>query len=402
MAPGRLLIAANKLQESDIDELLGQQIRHTLAFAAAVLSRKGRVSFPLPGGDGFCERPVDLHLEAMRRAGARVEERGGVVRVTLSSPLPRAFEINLGTRHGPSLGATITALLLASRAAGVSVLAEPSVEPEVEHVVRFLRRAGGCALWRDGRLVVRGVPDLAGTTYHVPPDRMEAGTLLIAAAATGGSVSLGDIRLADLTPGFLTWLAHLGAGFRETEDGVVLDVAGRLLPRDVVTGPHPAFPTDLQPQATALLTALPGQVTVIERVHPRRSSHVAGLTAFGASIRHDADSLVVTGTTRLRGAKVAGGDIRCVAALLIAALAAEGESHIGGIDHLQRGYVDLPGKLAALGAGVETVRVGTAPDCPSTGPDRFGFAAPAEGGSPLDTPPLTVSSPTTDAGARRQ
>ncbi|GCD92950.1 UDP-N-acetylglucosamine 1-carboxyvinyltransferase [Embleya hyalina] len=353
--PGGLRIAAHELADSDMDVALGRRIRHTPSFAAAVLARTGHVSFPLPGGDGFCDRPVDLHIEAMRRAGARLVEQDGLIRADLDGSRPRAFTMDLGTRYGPSLGATITALLLASRADGTSTLTNPSAEPEVEHTVRFLRRAGGAVAEREGNLVVAGAARLTDTTYRIPPDRMEAGTLLIAAAATGGTVSLDGIGLADLTPAFLAWLARLGTEVAETEQGIRLEVVRDLVPHSLVTGPHPGFPTDLQPQATALLATLPGRATVTERVHRQRSSHVPGLTTLGARITDSDGTLHVTGTTALRGAIITGDDIRCVAALLTAALAADGESHVGGAHQLARGYADLPGKLAALGADVALV-----------------------------------------------
>lgn len=334
-----------------IDSELGNQIRPTATFGAAVLASCGRVTFPLPGGDAFSVRPIDVHLTAMAKAGGEIERRGDTLEVTLPRRRPRSFTMSLVTPYGPSLGATVSAVLLAVRADGTSYLRDASLEPEVIHTIEFLNHAGAdIGVSPDGDIEVRGTPRLGRADYVVPVDREEAGTLVIAAGITGGQVLLSGVTRDDLTRGFLERMSAIGVRVEQHTDGTLVTAGDMLLAADVATGVFPAFPTDLQPQTTALLTRAVGRSRIIETIYPKRHSHIEGLRSFGADVVDRGDLVEVTGPTELAAAEVHGTDIRCATALLLAALAADGESRISGIYHLNRGYGALLAKLVELGA----------------------------------------------------
>ena len=331
---------------------LGGRIRPTACFGAALLARTGRAVFPTPGGDAFAVRRIDLHLEAMRAAGAEVRTANGIVTARTRTGL-RGFAFDCTTEggFGPSLGATVTALLLAASARGESRLTSPSEEPEVGATVALLRRMGVPIEAENSALLVEGCDQLTSAAACVPADRMATGTLLLAGAITGGRVEVEGATLDDLPQGFVDTLADAGLKLTQGADTVCADRSG-LCPVTVETGVHPGYPTDLQPQLVALLTQAPGTSRVLERIYTQRATHVPSLVALGADVTARGQELAITGLSRLRGTTVHGNDIRAAAALVLAALAAEGTTAIYGVRHLRRGYEDLPGTLGALGADI--------------------------------------------------
>ncbi|WP_416955661.1 UDP-N-acetylglucosamine 1-carboxyvinyltransferase [Streptomyces sp. Agncl-13] len=336
---------------------LGRRLRITPSLAAAILAKEGRVRFPLPGGDAFCPRPIDRHVAAMEAAGATVEKDGAVLTARLGRGRPSPFKFSADTRNGPSLGVTITALLLASRAQGTSLITKPSPEPEVEHVISFLNGCGIATRHRfDGAIEVAGRTDVSGTRQVLPPDRLEAGTLAIGAALTGGSVTLLGFSQENLPEEFWSLLRSAGARIESGADGCTVTMGSRPGENDcdhsITTSPHPGFPTDLQPQGTVLATQMAGITHIHEGVHELRASHVEGLRSFGARLSARGRAITVTGATPLKAAEVVGEDIRCVVAYMLAALVADGYSTIHGGYHLRRGHGDLLGSLRALGADV--------------------------------------------------
>ncbi|BAU83359.1 UDP-N-acetylglucosamine 1-carboxyvinyltransferase [Streptomyces laurentii] len=334
---------------------LGRRVRTTCVLAAAVLARHGRVWFPRPGGDAFCARLFDRHLAAMEAAGAVVtsDEHGFTARC--GAPGVRPFTVDAGTPYGPSLGATVTALLLAARAPGTSLITNPSIEPEVTEAARFLNERGvGIRFDRDG-LHVTGSEHIAGGRFRVAGDRIEAATMIMAAAATGGSVTLGGITTHHMPTGLTAALADAGILLADQPGGMCMALTGPLHAVETATGPHPGLPTDTAPQLAAMLTQAHGTSIVAERIYPRRDTHIGGLTAFGAAVSSKGAEIYVRGVTPLRAADVAAEDIRAVTALLLAALAADGTSTIRGMYHLRRGYGRLLTNLATLGADITTL-----------------------------------------------
>ncbi|WP_075737838.1 UDP-N-acetylglucosamine 1-carboxyvinyltransferase [Streptomyces acidiscabies] len=334
---------------------LGHRVRTTAVLAAAVLARTGQVTFPYPGGDAFCPRLIDRHLAAMQAAGAEVIASDTGIRARCVHGV-RAFTVDVNTPYGPSLGATVTAMLLAARAHGTSLITHPSIEPEVTETARFLADRGVLVHFDQEGLHVSGSDWIAGGTFAVAGDRIEAATMVMAAATTGGGVHLDNITAADLPDGLTRTLAEAGITMADDPSGGVrAHLHGPLRPVEAATGPHPGLPTDTAPQLTAMLTRADGTSVIGERVYPRRDTHVQGLRAFGADITATGSTLRVRGPARLHGAEVEAADIRAVTALLIAALAADGTSTIRGMFHLRRGYARLLPHLATLGAEITTI-----------------------------------------------
>ncbi|MFJ4867015.1 UDP-N-acetylglucosamine 1-carboxyvinyltransferase [Streptomyces sp. NPDC088757] len=340
-----------------VDRELGAKVRTTAVLAAAVLARAGRVGFPAPGGDAFCSRLIDRHLAAMEAAGAKVtvDEQGRSLSAVCAPGGLRAFRTDAATDYGPSLGATVTALLLAARAPGTSLIVNPSIEPEVTETARFLAERGVRTLWDDEGLHVRGTDRIAGGAFTIAGDRIEAATMIAVAAATGGGVELDGITPAELPGGLRHALTAAGVILSDRPGGLAAATGpDGLHGADVRTGPHPGLPTDTAPQLGALLTLARGTSSVLETVYPRRDTHVEGLRALGANITSSGQLVSICGVPRLRPAAVRAADIRAVTALLIAALTAEGTSTIGGMYHLARGYGRLLPNLGALGADITT------------------------------------------------
>jgi UDP-N-acetylglucosamine 1-carboxyvinyltransferase len=335
---------------------LGRRVRTTVVLAAAVLARTGQVAFPWPGGDAFCPRLIDRHVAAMRAAGAEVVADGTGMRARCGPRGVEAFTVDVDTPYGPSLGATVTAMLLGARATGASLITHPSIEPEVTETARFLSERGVRIHFDDQGLHVAGSDWIDGGGFAVAGDRIEAATMVMTAAATGGRVHLDNITAAGFPSGLLRVLTAAGIGLSDAPDGGVQSQSrGPLTAVEAATGPHPGLPTDTAPQLAALLTQADGTSLLGERVYPRRDSHAAGLRSFGADITTTGAVIRIRGPVRLHGADVEASDIRAVTALLIAALAAEGTSTIRGLYHLRRGYGHLLSNLATLGADITTV-----------------------------------------------
>ncbi|MER6449441.1 UDP-N-acetylglucosamine 1-carboxyvinyltransferase [Streptomyces venezuelae] len=341
-----------------IHPVIGHRVRTTAVLAAAVLARTGMVSFPYPGGDAFCPRLIDRHLAAMQAAGADVITSDSGVRAFTGTHGVRPFTVDVNTPYGPSLGATVTAMLLAARAEGTSLITSPSIEPEVTETARFLSHRGVGIAFDAGSLTVSGTDFISGGAFTIAGDRIEAATVAMAAAATGGNVILDGINLYDLPEGLTIPLAkagltlHQAVGHRMQE--AVDVISGPLTAIETQTGPHPGLPTDTAPQLAAMLTQAQGASLLRERIYPQRDTHVNPLQAFGASIHSTGSLIQISGRTPLRAAEVEAADIRAVTALLIAALAADGTSTIRGLHHLRRGYGHLLDGLATLGADIST------------------------------------------------
>ncbi|MFD8980493.1 UDP-N-acetylglucosamine 1-carboxyvinyltransferase [Streptomyces sp. NPDC059564] len=339
-----------------IPDQLGGRIRTTAVMAAGLLARAGRIVFPLPGGDAFCHRRIDRHLAAMEAAGASVAVSDTHVEARLSGRGPEPFTTDVMTQQwGPSLGATVTAMLLAARARGTSTILNPNSEPEVLATAAMLATGGVGITWEGTTaLHITGTDHITGGSVHVPPDRLEAATLALAATITGGIVHLDNVPVTTFPATLVAILADAGIELFAVDGGSL----GRCPagPRAVQVATASATCTDVQPQLTAFLTQAPGVSCIEERIYTSRATHVDPLRSFGAVITADGPTITVHGPSPLTAARVAGQDIRAVAALVIAALAAKGTSTIGGIYHLDRGYSNLLPKLEALGAELAVVQ----------------------------------------------
>ncbi len=326
---------------------LVRTMRASIYVMGPLLARLGRARVSLPGGCAIGQRPIDLHLKGFEALGARIELKHGYIEATA-----KALKGARIIFDKPSVGATANVMMAAVLAKGRTSLHNPAQEPEIVDLAGFLKRLGARVSGEGTDCIeIEGVASLSGCDYEVIPDRIAAGTLLAAAAITGGSVSLRHGRLGDL--GIVAEkLREHGLELVENGRGVRASMGRRKAPVHVTTMPHPGFPTDMQAQWMALMALTPGTSVVTETIWENRFMHVSELERMGAAVRIQGNSAVVTGVGRLSGAPVMASDLRASAALVLAGLAAKGTTEVHRIYHLDRGYERLEDKLTALGARI--------------------------------------------------
>lgn len=345
---------------SDKNNLAPYEIMKTMRAGICVLgplvARRGKAEVSLPGGCAIGDRPVDLHVKGLRALGAKLETKHGYIHV--SSRRLKGAEMYLGGPFGSSVTGTANVLMAAVLAKGVTVIECAACEPEVQDLARVLVKMGASIQGIGSpRLVVEGVTHLSGCEHTVLPDRIEAGTLLLAGAATGGDVTVEGARWNDLFA-LVHTLREAGAQIEHFDDTIRVRAPDRLRSVDVTTLPFPGFPTDLQAQMMACLATADGISVITEKIYPDRFMHVAELCRMGARIRKEGNAAVVHGQSKLSGAPVMASDLRASAALVIAGLVAEGRTTISRIYHLDRGYDRIERKLNHLGAHVRRVKEG--------------------------------------------
>lgn len=327
---------------------LVRQMRASILVLGALLARTGEAHVALPGGDDFGSRPIDLHVHGLEAMGATFELRHGVLYGTAPDGL-------VGTQvflEIPSVGATENLLLAAAMASGTTMISNAAREPELTDLAAYLEKMGAKI---DGAgtstIEVHGVPELAPAVHRTVPDRLEAGTYLVAGAMTAGEVTVADCRPEHLRME-LAKLAATGCRVETTEDSITVTGPERPAAVDVATLPFPGFHTDMHPQMVAYLSVADGTSLVTENIYSGRFRYLGELNRMGADIHADGQHVVVRGVERLSGCEVDGCDIRAAAALTIAALRAEGETTITDAHHVDRGYDGFVAKLAGLGATI--------------------------------------------------
>lgn len=345
---GRVRVVADQLATIEAPLELSRRMRASFWVAGPLLARAGHFRVPLPGGCNIGERPVDQHIKGFEALGAKVAIEHGYVEGHVSGRLKGA-RVYLDI---VSVGATINIMLAATLAEGQTIIENAAKEPEIVDLANYLN-AMGASVRGAGTDVIRieGVPVLRGATHTVIPDRIEAGTYMLAAAMTGGDVFVEGA--------IYNHLSSLGAKLREAGVTVEDDISGirikadrPLRAIDVKTLPYPGFPTDLQAPIMALLTRVEGVSIITETLYENRFMHVSELRRMGADIKVEGRSAVVEGVEKFTGATVTATDLRAGAALVLAGLIAEGETVVNGIEHIDRGYNDLAGKLCSLGARI--------------------------------------------------
>lgn len=321
-----------------------QRMRASFIALGPLLARCGEAWMPLPGGCAIGPRPVDLHLYGLSRLGARIEFTDGLV-------YARARRLRGATvwLDYPSVGATEHLLLTGALAEGTTTIINPAREPEVVDLGRLLERMGARVRWATDRVSIEGQPELGGACHDLLPDRIEAGTYLIAGVLTGGETTVTGVVPAHLQA-LVEKLKDAGASVELGEQEITARQAEALRAVDVTTWPYPGFPTDLQAPLMALLCCAEGESHVRETVFASRWGHVPPLQAMGASISIRDDTATIRGVKKLHGAEVVASDLRAGAALVLAALGAAGTTRIGGEEHLARGYESFLNKVTALGA----------------------------------------------------
>jgi UDP-N-acetylglucosamine 1-carboxyvinyltransferase len=326
---------------------LVKTMRASFLVLGALLARFGHARVSTPGGCAIGARPVDLHLAGLRKMGARLNILGGYVEA--HAERLRGAKVVLDF---PSVGATQQLMMAAALAEGTTVVENAAREPENVCLAGALERMGvPIAGAGTSEITIEGRPELGGATHTVIPDRIEAGTYMVAAAITGGAVRVVGAR-ADHLDAFLAKLRQAGVVVEEGESGVRVAANGALTAVDVKTMPYPGFPTDLQAQYMTLMTRASGTSTITETVFENRFLHAQELVRMGADIRVDGHRAAVHGPQELSGAPVMATDLRASVCLVLAGLAARGTTRVARVYHLDRGYERIEAKLAALGADI--------------------------------------------------
>lgn len=331
---------------------LVRRMRASVLVLGPLLARRGHARVALPGGCAIGARPIDQHLAGLAALGAEIRLEHGFVEAQAQQLRGARFRFGIETVTG-----TENLILAAVLARGTTVLERAAREPEVVDLVRLLR-AAGAQISGEGthRIEIEGVSCLKPVRHRIIADRIEAGTFLIAGALTHGDLRVENVEVEALKA-VLDALSEAGVALSFGDRTVRVVSNGRLQARDVITAPFPGFPTDLQAQWMVLMTQAEGTSTVVETIFEHRFGHVAELHRLGASIELFGNRARIHGPRRLEGAEVVATDLRASAALVLAGLVAEGRTLVEGLHHLDRGYVDLEGKLSRLGARVRRIRL---------------------------------------------
>ncbi len=348
-----LALSSHELTSQTADYDIVRKMRASILVLGPLVARYGQARVSLPGGCAIGARPVDLHLQGLEAMGAELELSDGYVQARAPNGL-RGGVVDFPL---VSVGATENILMAATLAKGTTVIKNAAREPEIVDLAQCLRKMGA-EIEGEGTstITVEGVDRLRGATHPVVADRIELGTYMLAPAITDGEVELLGGRIA-LIEAFCEKLDAAGISVSETESGLtVARKNGRLSAVDVVTEPFPGFPTDLQAQMMAMLCTAEGRSVLEERIFENRFMHAPELIRMGARIDVHGGTATVQGVDRMRGARVMATDLRASVSLILAALAAEGETIVGRVYHLDRGYERLEDKLAACGAEVERVK----------------------------------------------
>lgn len=352
-ASGVVSIAAEELRTVAPYELV-RKMRASVCVLGPLLGREHEACVSLPGGCVIGDRPIDLHLRGFEALGAAVRVQGGNVKVL--APALRGATINMRGTHGSTVLGTDNVMMAAVLAEGTTIIDGAAEEPEVVDLANFLNSMGARIEGAGTRhVVIEGVRELHGTDYTIIPDRIEAGTMLVAGAITGGEVTVSRVR-PDHLDAVMEPLRNAGFHVEAGESQVKISPNGGTRPLHLETSPYPGFPTDMQAQMCALLVRAPGVSVITDHVFPQRFMHVAELSRMGAQIKLQHPTAIITGNGRMSGAPVMASDLRASAALLLAGLAAEGVTEINRVYHIDRGYERIDEKLNFLGARIERVK----------------------------------------------
>jgi len=349
------------IDSSVIDNPVGdyeivRKMRASICVLGPLLARCGKASVSMPGGCAIGYRPVDIHLRGLRELGAEVRIDNGYVVAEAPNGLV-GKEIFLGGPFGSTVLGTANILMAATLAKGITVIESAACEPEITDLANCLRKMGARIKGTGSpRLVIKGVRHLKPVEYSVIPDRIEAGTFMAAAAITAGNLHIENCRLDDLMA-VVDILRNIGVTVDKNNNGCVVTRNESVRTAQVTTQPYPGFPTDLQAQFMALLSLAQGNSVIIEKVFPDRFMHVAELSRMAADLRKEGPTVIVSGVKKLKAAPVMASDLRASAALVLAAMAAEGTTVINRVYHIDRGYEQIEQRLNPAGAKIVRANV---------------------------------------------
>jgi UDP-N-acetylglucosamine 1-carboxyvinyltransferase len=360
---GELGCEINRDQNSDliidstvVDNPIGQydivrRMRAGICILGPLLARCGRAEVSMPGGCAIGDRPVNIHLHGLRELGAKISLKNGYIIAETPNGL-KGKDIFMGGSFGSTVLGTANVLMAATLAKGRTVIESAACEPEIVDLANCLNKMGAKITGIGSpRLIVEGVEQLNPVEFEVIPDRIEAGTFMVAAAITESKLHLKNCRLDDMMAA-VDKLRNIGVTVEPENNGCVVARTGPIEPAEITTQPYPGFPTDLQAQFMALLSLARGNSVIIEKIFPDRFMHVAELNRMAANLRKEGPAVIVAGVEKLIAAPVMASDLRASAALVLAGLAAEGTTVINRVYHIDRGYEKIEERLNNLGAKI--------------------------------------------------
>ncbi|MEK5330004.1 MULTISPECIES: UDP-N-acetylglucosamine 1-carboxyvinyltransferase [unclassified Lysinibacillus] len=344
-------IDATKDLSSEAQFEFVSKMRASILVMGSLLARNGFARVALPGGCAIGSRPIELHLKGFEAMGAKISFGHGYVEAKVEGRLQGA-NVYLDF---PSVGATENIMTAASLAKGTTVIENAAKEPEIVDLANFINSMGGRVIGAGTNTIrIEGVDTLYGIEHHIIPDRIEAGTFMVAAAITKGDVTIENAVPEHMTA-LIAKMREMGVEITELDEGIRVHVPQTLKAVDIKTMPHPGFPTDMQSQMMALMLTAEGTSIITETVFENRFMHVEEFRRMNAGAKIEGRSVFIEGPVDLQGAEVMATDLRAAAALILAGLVSEGITRVTKLHHLDRGYVDFHGKLASLGANIERV-----------------------------------------------
>jgi UDP-N-acetylglucosamine 1-carboxyvinyltransferase len=352
-ASGTVSVSAEKIESIAPYEVV-RKMRASVCVLGPLLGRCKEATVSMPGGCVIGDRPIDLHLKGFESLGSAVRVEGGNVKVF--APKLTGAVINLRGKFGPTVLGTDNVMMAAVLAEGTTVVEGAAQEPEVVDLANFLNKMGAKIEGAGTRrLIIEGVSELHGAEHDIIPDRIEAGTFLVAGAISGKGITIKRVEPTHVES-ITTALTSCGFQIETADSSITVSPNGSTKPLELVTEPYPGFPTDMQAQMCALLSTTEGISVVTENIFPQRYMHVAELKRMGAHVQLEGPTAVISGVEKLTGAPVMASDLRASAALVLAGLKADGVTEVSRVYHIDRGYEHLDEKLSELGAHIERVK----------------------------------------------
>ena len=343
----KIIIDTSKIHTYEIPETLMRKMRSSVILAGAIIGKYKKAKFSYPGGCEIGSRPIDLHLKGFEKLGINIKEEYGEIICETEKIIGTQIHLDF-----PSVGATENIILASCLAEGVTVLTNAAKEPEIEDLVKFLNKAGAKIKGAGtDRIEIIGVKKLTEVSYNIMPDRIEAGTYLVAGAITGGNIKVTNLNSNHIEP-ILNKLDEAGCVLKIEKNAVEIKAPKRIRAVDIKTMPYPGFPTDMQSIFGALLTTAKGTSIITENIFESRYKYVQELNRMGAKINVEGRTAIIKGTKRIQGASVVASDLRGGAALVLEGLVAKGVTQVDNVHYILRGYENIVDKLKNLGAKI--------------------------------------------------
>lgn len=345
---GKIEINSKHITKTEIPEHLMREMRSTVIMAGALLGRFKEVTFSYPGGCDIGSRPIDLHINAFKKLGVEITEEAGFIKCKANKIIGTNIDLDF-----PSVGATENIILATVLSTGTTTINNAAMEPEIIDMVQFLKKMGA-KIQGEGtnQIIIDGVEKLSGVSYNIMPDRIEAGTILCAVAATGGNVTLDNVMPEHLTA-VINKLEETGCKIEINNKKITLNAPKKLKSIDIKTMTYPGFPTDLQQIFATMLVKASGTSIIVENIFESRYKYISELRKMGAKVTVEGKTAIIKGARKINATTVVCTDLRGGAALVIAGLMAKGKSRVENIGYIQRGYENLENKLGILGAKIK-------------------------------------------------